>query len=88
MNHSIRILEEQIKIERLKISNCDHDFDNHFDNPETIIKAEHGSCPYWLHEGHYEKKIDRWTRVCKICKLEQSTYKSKPIIAELIKLNS
>ena len=80
MNQAIRILEEQIKIEKLKISKCDHDFHQHFHNLETITCEDPWNDPFWTTEGKYEMKKERWTRICKNCGLEQHTYTLKPII--------
>ena len=87
MNDNIRKLQDQIDAEKRKISNCKHDFDKPFFNPETVNEpyghrmVTHGSDVWFEAEGYREVKRDRWTRVCKICGCEQHTNKQKPIVS-------
>jgi hypothetical protein len=86
MNDKIKILQEQIEIEKRKINNCTHNFDKPFFNAETINEAYgykpvyQGSDHWFEPQGFREVKKDRWTRKCKKCGFEQHTNNTKPII--------
>lgn len=87
MNDKIKQLQEQIEIEKRKISNCKHIFSNTFYNLYTEKEAAgfemkaQGSDVYY--EPTYMKDVTkpRWTRKCKICGYEKHTEKQKPIIS-------
>ena len=84
----IRRLQDQIVAEKKKISNCIHDYNEPFFNPDTIREAYgynmvgHGSDVWYEPQGYRDVKVDRWTRVCKICGNSQHTNKLEPVIKE------
>jgi len=90
MNDNIKRLQEQIAVEKLKISNCKHDFDDSFYNPETVkegygyVQDGAGSDPHWSYEGYKDVQKDRWTRNCKTCGFEQHTYNRKGLVGCLL----
>lgn len=81
----IQQLQEEIRLEEMKIRNCKHDFGNPYSDPE--IKQEptgyklvgYGSDVYHEATGYYEKRIPRWSRKCKICGKLEHTYEQKAI---------
>ena len=88
MNDSIKKLQDQIEAEKRKISNCKHDYDKPFYNPDTVKEAYghtmvgHGSDVYYEPTGYRDKKVDRWTRICRVCGNHQHTNKLEPVISE------
>jgi hypothetical protein len=86
MNERIRQLNEQIRQEEKRISNCEHTFDKVYYNPETVyegygIKSVVQGSDIWSeYEGYRNVKKDRWTRKCNKCGYEQHTNKQEPII--------
>lgn len=86
MNDKIRRLQEQIKEEYKKISNCNHVYGISFYDPETQ-REPYPTGAYmgdgvdrWPEIGFRDKEVPRWTRVCAKCGHRNSTYKQKPII--------
>lgn len=78
-------LERQIAEEKSKIKNCYHHFDKPFYNPEKQMvgygykTVGQGSDVWGDYEGYHEQSVDRWTRRCAFCGLEQHTYKQKEV---------
>lgn len=85
MNERIKQLQQEIATERKKIKNCQHVFDESFYNPDIKrapfgYKVEKKGSDVWtVPEGYKDKKVDRWTRVCKKCGMIQHTHKQKTI---------
>lgn len=69
---------------------CIHDYNEPFFNPDTIREAYgynmvgHGSDVWYEPQGYRDVKVDRWTRVCKICGNSQHTNKLEPVIKDII----
>jgi hypothetical protein len=87
MNDKIRLLQEQIEVEKRKISNCNHNFGMSYYNHETVsegygsVQDGVGSDPHWSFAGYRDVKKDRWSRKCLNCGFEQHTNKQEPIIS-------
>lgn len=87
MNDNIKKLQEQIEIEKRKISNCNHDFGKPYYNAEIVREpyghkmVTQGSDIWYESEGYHDVSKDRWTRKCKFCGFEQHTHSQKPIIS-------
>lgn len=88
MNNKIKQLNEEIQNELKKIKSCRHDFDKPFSNPEKVMEpygyrmVGMGSDVWYEPDGVREISKPRWTRICKICGLEEHTSISEPIISE------
>ena len=86
MNDRIKEVQKQIDIEKAKIANCKHDFSSPIFNPETVREPDgytligHGSDVFYEPDGYHNVTKSRWTRQCKICGVEEHTYKQKSII--------
>lgn len=86
MNEKIRKLNSEIELERKRISNCTHNFEKPFYNPETYKKGYGsvqdgaGSDPHWSYAGYIDAEKPRWTRIYNKCGFEEHTYKQKTII--------
>lgn len=88
MNERIRQLNAEIELERSRISNCIHEFEKPFYDPEKYKKGYGsvqdgaGSDPHWSFAGYTDAEKPRWTRTCKKCGFEEHTYEQKPIIKD------
>lgn len=88
MNDRIKQLQEEINAEKRKIDNCQHEFGDAYNNPETVRESygyrtvAQGSDIWAEPEGYRDVIKPRWTRKCSKCGLEQHTNKKKPIITD------
>ena len=81
MNSEIERLQQLIEVEKRRIENCRHEFENSYYNPVDTVKFS----------GHLERpgafgnlvtvKEERWSRRCKLCDKLEHTNKLKPIIS-------
>lgn len=89
MNHRIKELEAEIRLEQIKMNNCVHTFQKAFYNPETVkegygsVQDGAGSDPHWSFAGYIDKQVPRWTRVCSKCGKEEHTNKQRPVTSRV-----
>lgn len=82
----IKELQRQIENEQYIITNCKHEYNDPYFNPDTVqegygrVQVGSGSDPWWNYEGYRPVKVDRWTKKCKLCGHEVHTKSTKPII--------
>lgn len=87
MNDKIKKLQAEIELEKIKISNCNHQYGDPYYNPDVIhegygsVQDGSGSDPHWGYEGYRDVDRPRWTKKCNICGNEIHTYKQSPIIS-------
>ena len=85
-NERIERLQKEIEAEKAKMSNCRHEYDEPFYDPETVREpygsklVGHGSDVWSEPQGYHDVRKDRWTRICIHCGKKEHSYELERVI--------